>query len=133
MTEPLAFHVVLSDPYDVALDKVVAALKEKGFGVITRIDVQATLKEKLGQEFRRYDILGACNPPLAHRALESDPQVGLLLPCNVTLDERAEGVHVSIGNPEALLGAAPLADDPALKEVAAAARAKLEQVAEALL
>jgi uncharacterized protein (DUF302 family) len=131
MPEPLAFETIIDAPYAEALERVIAALKAEGFGVITRIDVQATIREKLGLEFRPYAILGACNPRLAHRALESDPQVGLLLPCNVTVDERADGVHVAVGNPEVLLGGVPL-DSPALREVAAAARARLERVAHSL-
>ncbi len=132
MAEPLSFDVTLPGPFNSALERVVAALKAEGFGVITRIDVQATIKEKMGQDFRPYVILGACNPPLAHRALEADPRIGLLLPCNVTVDEREGVIHVAVGNPEALLGSVPLANTPEMHEVAAEARKRLERVARAL-
>ena len=82
---PLAFEVQLHEPYFRAVEQVTAALKAEGFGVLTRIDVHTTLKEKLGQEFRPYTILGACNPQLAHRALSRRAEAGLLLPCNVTV------------------------------------------------
>jgi uncharacterized protein (DUF302 family) len=94
--------------------------------------VKATFKEKLNADFRPYIILGACNPPLAQRALQSQPQVGLLLPCNVTVEETASGSLISIVNPEAMLGIQPLAEDAVVCQVAAEARARLERVAKAL-
>ena len=134
MTQELGFEVHLDLPYDAALDKVIAALKSEGFGVLTRIDVQATLKEKLGEDFRPYAILGACNPPLAHRALQTDPVVGLMLPCNVTVEaDPAGGSLVRIANPEMMLSVGTLEKNDVLREVASTARAKLERVAEALL
>ncbi len=132
MNQPLGFQVRLSLPYAAAVDKVTEALKAEGFGVLTRIDVKATLKEKLGKDFRPYVILGACNPPLAHRALENEPRVGLLLPCNVTVEEQGDGALVSIVNPDAMLSIGALADSPVVCDVAAEARARLERVAEAL-
>jgi uncharacterized protein (DUF302 family) len=78
------------------------ALKAQGFGILTEIDVQRTLKAKLGVDFRPYLILGACNPPLAHQALETDPSIGLLLPCNIVLQSVEEGIQVSILDPEVM-------------------------------
>jgi uncharacterized protein (DUF302 family) len=132
MTQPLGFQVNLDLPFQAAIEKVTQALQEQGFGVLTRIDVQATLKEKLGKDFRPYVILGACNPPLAHRALEEDTRVGLLLPCNVTVEQIGEGVLVSIANPEALLTVGVLAENGGVCGVAAEARARLERAAESL-
>lgn len=108
-------------------------LKAEGFGILTRIDVQATLAEKLGAEFRPYLILGACNPGLAQRALEADPEAGLLLPCNITLETVPGGATVvRIVNPAAMLGQAPRRVHPTLLEVALEAKQKLGRVAERL-
>jgi len=85
-----------------ALERVTAALKQEGFGILTQIDVKDTLNKKLGVDFRPYLILGACNPTLAHTALTIDPQVGLLLPCNVVIQEAPGGVSVSIVDPRAM-------------------------------
>ncbi len=115
----------LGVPYEQAVEKVKAALKEEGFGVLTEIDVKRTLKEKLGIDTRKYVILGACNPPLAHRALSADPFVGLLLPCNVIVFEEDEGTVVSAIDPLAMLGGV---QDQALEAVAAEVRPKLERV-----
>ena len=132
MEQPLGFDVRLAMPLPQAVEVVTEALKQEGFGVLTRIDVQATLQEKMGKEFRPYVILGACNPPLAHCALDNDPRVGLLLPCNVVVDERSDGVWVSIVNPEVLLAIGPLAHNALLCSVASEARVRLERVAAAL-
>jgi len=128
----LAFQVEISDSFDVAIEKVTAALKTQGFGVLTRIDVKSTLKEKLDANFRPYVILGACNPSLAHRALENEPMVGLLLPCNVTVERVDSGVLVSFVNPEAMLAVDILAENEKILEVAAEARTLLEKAAESL-
>jgi uncharacterized protein (DUF302 family) len=134
MTQEIGFEVHLDLPYEAALEKVIAALKTEGFGVLTRIDVQATLKEKLGEDFRPYSILGACNPSLAHRALQTDPVVGLMLPCNVTVEADPLGGSLArIANPEMMLAVGTLENNDALQEVATTARVKLERVAEALL
>lgn len=92
----LGMKKTLSLTWDAALEAVPAALKTEGFGVLTKIDVQATLKEKLNVDFRRYTILGACNPTFAHRALLQRPDVGLLLPCNVVLHEADDGRTVEL-------------------------------------
>lgn len=133
MTGPMSFDVHLAVDYDQALEQVRQALKEEGFGVLTFIDVSATLKEKTGEEFRPYAILGACNPPLAHRALSAEPLVGLMLPCNVTVEAAPEGgALVRIANPETLMETGALSANQALQQVAAQARQKLERVAEQL-
>lgn len=133
---PLAigFEIHLDQPYEEALEKVTAALKSQGFGILTRVDVKATLKEKLGEEFRNYIILGACNPALSHRALSTDPVVGLILPCNVTVeDDPLGGSLVRIGNPEAIMSLGTWQENEILRDVAREARSRLELAAEALL
>lgn len=122
-------HVAL--PYDAAVEKVTAALKEQGFGVLTEIDVRATLKKKLDADFRRYIILGACNPPLAHRALSTELEIGLLLPCNVIVyeDETGQGSTVSIIDPNMMFG---MGINPSLQPVADEANTRLRAVVAAL-
>jgi uncharacterized protein (DUF302 family) len=112
----------LNIPYDEAVARARVALKEQGFGVLTEIDVKGTIKEKLGAEFRRYIILGACNPPLAHRALSETLDVGLLLPCNVIVYEEGSGAIVSAMNPSLM---ANFFSGKEIKAVAEEARAKL--------
>lgn len=122
--------VALDLDYDRAVEQAVAALKEQGFGILTEIDVQATLKKKLDVDFRRYVILGACNPPLAYRALSAEQQVGLLLPCNVIVFENDDGTStVSALNP---MAAMTVAGNPALEEVARLATARLTAAIDAL-
>lgn len=130
--EELAFEIILTDNYDVAVEKVTEALKTEGFGVLTRIDVKETLKKKLDEDFRPYIILGACNPPLAHRALSNEPLVGVMLPCNVTVEQYAEGSRVQIIKPRAMLGVGVLGDNDALCSVADEAHERLERVADLL-
>jgi uncharacterized protein (DUF302 family) len=133
MQNELSFEVILSDNYEQALEKVTNALKSEGFGVLTKIDVKATLKEKINADFRKYSILGACNPPLAHKALQNEPLVGLMLPCNVTVEETDRGAKVNLVNPKAMLLANPLlAENQALVEVAMDALSRLERVAKVL-
>jgi len=128
----LAFQVMLTALYEDAVEKVITALNNEGFGVLTTIDVKKTLKEKLDADFRRYLILGACNPQLAYRALNSDSRIGLLLPCNVTVEEKENGSLVSIVNPEAMMNVETLSDNHEIMAVAAEARIRLERVAVAL-
>ena len=99
-----ALRVHLDLPYEQAIERVTAALKEEGFGVLTEIDVKATLKKKLDADFRKYVILGACNPPLAYRALSTELEIGLLLPCNVIVYEENGGSVLSIVDPVSMLG-----------------------------
>jgi uncharacterized protein (DUF302 family) len=119
----------LDVPYEQAVERVTAALKEEGFGVLTEIDVKATLKKKLDAEFRKYVILGACNPPLAHQALSTELEIGLLLPCNVIVYEESGGSVVSIVDPISMLG---VVEGPELEPVASEARARLERVIKAV-
>jgi uncharacterized protein (DUF302 family) len=131
MTTQLGFQAQLDLPYDDAVQRVTEALKSEGFGVLTEINVQATLKEKLDADFRQYVILGACNPPLAHRALSANLDVGLLMPCNVIVYEAEEGGSVvNIVDPNVMLAA--LADDQVVCDVAAEARVKLENAFQSL-
>jgi uncharacterized protein (DUF302 family) len=113
-----------------ARTKVSAALKDEGFGILTEIDVQATLKAKLGVESEPYVILGACNPELAHRALSRAPALGLLLPCNVVLAQDGSGVVVSAASPKAMFGVT--AQNGAVAAVATDAEARLRRAIDAL-
>jgi len=110
--------------YEKALAATKDALKEQGFGVLTEIDVAATLKEKLGADFRRYDIIGACNPPLAHRALGAETDIGLLLPCNVIVYEDEGGSVVGALDPRDMMA---MTGNEALAGVAEEARSRLEK------
>ena len=130
MDTPLGLNITLKTDYATALTRVTDALKVEGFGVLTEIDVKETMKKKLGVDFTPYKILGACNPPLAHRALTIAPEVGLLLPCNVIVRQIEAGVsEVSLIDP---LGMMTMIHNPELEAVAKEARAKLERVAASL-
>ncbi len=115
--------------FDVAIERVTTALAHEGFGILSRIDMSATLKKKLGVDFRPYTILGACNPPLAHKALSAVPEVGLLLPCNVVVEEIDGEVHASIADPMGLLAQL---DHEGLVEVACEVAEKIDRVLLAL-
>lgn len=133
MAEALGFEVPLDVPLSDALARTREALKAEGFGILTEVDLRETFREKLGEEFRPYVMLGACNPGLAYRALSTAPEVGLLLPCNVTVESLPEGGSlVRLVNPDVMLGAGRLAHQPLILEIAADARARLERVAAAL-
>lgn len=116
-------------PYQEAVERTKAALKTQGFGVLTEIDVKKTMKEKLDAEFQPYVILGACNPPLAHKALTAEPEIGLLLPCNVVVHEDGDGSRVMVMDPETALG---IVRNPALEEVAREAKSRLQKALEEL-
>ena len=124
------FKAILNVPYETAIEQTTAALKEEGFGVLTQIDVRATLKKKLDADFRRYIILGACNPNLAHQALQAELNIGLLLPCNVIVYENDQGQSVvSIIDPMAMLS---VVEGGIVDNVANEAAARLTRVAESL-
>lgn len=126
----LGIVVRLNTTYEAALTQTVEALKTQGFGILTEIDVRDTFKKKLDVEFPPYKILGACNPPLSYRALSAAPEVGLLLPCNVTVRQLKDGaIEVAIVDPLMMLG---VVSNPALQPVADEARARLEKVAQVL-
>lgn len=128
----MAFEVVLNEPYATAVDRVIEALKDEGFGVLTRIDVHDTFKAKLDVDFRPYSILGACNPPLAYKALSNRPDAGLMLPCNVIVEQEDAGTRVRIVDPNAMMQAGGLEGDPVMAEVGGEAATRLHRVAEAL-
>ncbi len=128
----MAFEVTVNLSYAETVDRVIDALKGEGFGVLTRIDVHDTFKQKLDVDFRNYSILGACNPSLAHKALSNRPDAGLMLPCNVIVEEVENGTLVRIVDPAAMMQAAGLAGDPAMEEVGTEAGVRLRRVADAL-
>jgi len=124
------FSKTLDLPFDQAITQVTDALKAEGFGVLTDIDVAATMKAKLGEDFRPYRILGACNPKLAHRALELEDKIGTMLPCNVIVQEHDDGrVEVSAIDPVASMQAI---ENPGLADVAQEVQGRLKHVVESL-
>ena len=127
--QPYGFGVDLDLPFDQAVDQVTAALKAEGFGVLTTIDVKQTMKQKLDVEFEPYTILGACNPQLAHRALEAEHGIGLLLPCNVVVHQHGDRTRVEVADPIAMLG---IVRNPAVQEVAEEATERLHRAIGAL-
>ncbi len=129
MAEPYHLTTTVSDSFDDAVARVTEALKQQGFGVLTDIDVQATMKKKLGKDMPRYRILGACNPQMAWKALELEPRIGTMLPCNVIVRETATGAEVSAVDPAASMQSVA---NPGLADVAATVRGKLAAVIAAL-
>ncbi len=129
MTDEYAFRARINAPYSEALARVKEALKAEGFGVLTEVDMKSTFAEKLDVEFRAYAILGACNPPLSHRALSQELDAGLVLPCNVVVYEVGEGTEVVIADPEVIV---QTLGKPDLMGIAWDAREKLQRVAAAL-
>ena len=130
MTGKYTFGKTVAMRFEQALERVTAELAKEGFGVLTEIDVAATLKKKLGKDMPPYRILGACNPQFAHRAIEVEPQIGALLPCNVVVrEDKSGGTVVEIMDPQAVL---QLVDRPEIGEIAAEVRKPLERVLAAL-
>jgi uncharacterized protein (DUF302 family) len=128
--DQLGIETIVNEPFETVLERVPDALKAEGFGILTRIDMKETLKAKLGVDFRRYQILGACNPPFAHRALGADLAAGLMLPCNVLVYELdPETTKVVAVDPERAMAGH---DAPELKILASEVRAKLARVIDAL-
>jgi uncharacterized protein (DUF302 family) len=129
MNTTYGFGTSLQMPYEEAISRVKEALKAEGFGVLTEIDVRRTLREKLGAEMEPYIILGACNPPLAHRALEQEPDIGLLLPCNVVVRAEGKGSRVEVADPQAMLG---IVGNEKLNAIAEEAKQRLQRVVASL-
>lgn len=115
--------------FEAAIEKVTEELKKEGFGVLTTIDVKDTLKKKLDVDFKKYTILGACNPPVAHKALQMEEELGLLLPCNVIVYEKDNATQVSIFDPMVMTS---IVENPEMKSVASEIRDRLERVLEAV-
>ena len=126
MENAFGFGKQVSTDFDTTIDKVTDALGDEGFGVLTEIDVAATLKKKLDVDMPRYRILGACNPPLAHQAVSAVPEIGLLLPCNVLVrEDETGGVHVSFMDPESVLG---MVNEEGVAPLAETVKSKLKTV-----
>lgn len=123
------FSVNLHADFDAVVERTRVELAEHGFGILTEIDVQATLKEKLGADMDRYLILGACNPPFAHKAITTDPAMGVLMPCNVVVREHEDGVLVDFMDPAVVLD---LVKVEGVRDIADDVRTRLEMVRDAL-
>jgi len=133
MSEKIGFEVNIKEPYESALQKLSDSLKKEGFGILTHIDVQETLKTKLDVDFRPYAILGVCNPSLAHRILVHNPEAGLMLPCNITLETKSDGsTTCRIADPVIMLTIGKMDQDKELVIISQEAREKLLRVAQSL-
>jgi uncharacterized protein (DUF302 family) len=119
------FSKTVDLPYEQAVEKVTAELKKEGFGVLTTIDVKETLKQKINVDFKKYTILGACNPPIAHRALQEEEEIGLLLPCNVIVYEKGDKTQVSIFDPMVMTW---IMENDQMKPIATEVQEKLQRV-----
>jgi uncharacterized protein (DUF302 family) len=123
------FAKKIDAPFSETVDRAVAALKARGFGVLTRIDVQSTLKEKIGADFRPYVILGACNPKMAHEALKAEDKIGTMLPCNVVVQQVDGGTEVAAVDPVASMQAI---QNPSLASIAEKVRGELKSAVESI-
>ena len=123
------FSKTVDMPYEQAIEKVTAELKKEGFGVLTSIDVKDTLKQKINVDFKKYAILGACNPPIAHRALQEEEDLGLLLPCNVVVYEKETKTRVSIFDPMVMTW---IMENDNMKPIATEVQEKLQRVLKAI-
>ena len=133
MTNSIGFEVKMKQNYEDAVELVTDSLQAEGFGVLTEIDVKGTLKKKLDMDFRPFVILGACNPPLAYQALSSQPEVGMMLPCNVTVEASGDGGSiVRILDPKMMMSLGEFGVNASLNDVATKAHEKLSRVAENL-
>lgn len=133
MSDTFSINTTVTGSHDEVVEKVTAVLAAEGFGILTTIDVKATLKKKIDVDFRAYSILGACNPALAHKALSARPDVGLMLPCNVTVEENGDGnCTVRFIDPQAMMSFQSLGEDEVLKGLGAEAGEKIARAAKAL-
>ena len=128
-TTPYALQARVDTPYERAIEQIVAALKQEGFGILTEIDVKQTMKQKIDADFRRYVILGACNPNLAYQALQNELEIGLILPCNVIVYEDGEGSVISIADPVTML---QVAGNPETEPIACDAQERLTRALESV-
>jgi uncharacterized protein (DUF302 family) len=128
MYSSLCYQLEVPYDFEQSVKLVTMALEEEGFGILTKIDAKEVFQEKLGVNFRQYLILGACNPALSFKAIDSDHRAGILLPCNVIVEEAEKFCLVTITNPEKLFSLPPFTDNPGIEEMTADARSRIEKV-----